>query len=83
VLAKVLIIICLLAILYSLVTALIFLIKDKGGGSRTVWRLTWRIGLSLLLFLGMYVAYRMGWIESGSGGPVRYSQPPVAEQPGP
>ena len=82
-LAKVLIIVGLLAILYSLVTALIFLIKDRGDSTRTVWRLTWRIGLSLLLFLGIYVAYRMGWIEPGSGGPVRYSQPPAVEQSGP
>jgi hypothetical protein len=80
VLVKVLIIIALLTILYSLFSALIFLVKDKGESTRTVRRLSWRIGLSLLLFLGIYFAYRMGWVEPGSSGPIRYGQPPVNEQ---
>jgi ABC-type multidrug transport system permease subunit len=64
---KILIIVFILIILYSLGSALIFLVKDHGEGDRTVKRLTWRIGLSLVLFLFIWVAYYMEWIEPGSG----------------
>ena len=73
---KILIIIFLVTILYSLGSALIFLVKDHGEGDRTVNRLTWRIGLSLVLFLFLWGAYQLGWIEPNSG-PVRV---PVTEQ---
>lgn len=74
---KILIIVFLLTILYSLGSALIFLVKDHGEGDRTVKRLSWRIGLSLVLFLFLWFAYQMGWIEPNSG-PVRV---PVSAQP--
>lgn len=67
---KVLTILFLLTILYSLASSLIFLVRDKGEGERTVKRLTWRIGLSIVLFVFLWVAYHFGWIEPGSG-PVR------------
>ena len=73
---KILIIIFLVTILYSLGSALIFLVKDRGEGDRTVNRLTWRIGLSLILFLFLWGAYQLGWIEPNSG-PVRVT---VTEQ---
>ena len=64
---KILIIVFLLVILYSLASALIFLVKDHGEGDRTVKRLTWRIGLSLVLFVFLWVAYQLGWIEPHQG----------------
>ena len=67
---KFLIILFLLVIMYSLASSFWFLVKDKGEGDRTVKRLTWRIGLSLLLFLFLWLAFQMGWIEPSSG-PVR------------
>ncbi len=67
---KILIILFLIVILYSLASSFWYLVKDKGQGDRTVRRLTWRIGLSLLLFLLLWVGYQMGWIEPTSG-PVR------------
>lgn len=67
---KILIVLFLIVILYSLLSSFWFLVKDKGEGDRTVKRLTWRIGLSLLLFLFLWAAYQMGWIEPSSG-PVR------------
>jgi hypothetical protein len=73
---KILIIIFIIIILYSLGSALVFLVKDHGEGDRTVNRLTWRIGLSLVLFLFLWGAYQLGWIEPNSG-PVRV---PVTEQ---
>ncbi len=66
-LIKFIIILFLLIILYSLVSSFFFLVKDKGQGDRTVQRLTWRVGLSLLLFLLLWVAYTLGWIEPNSG----------------
>lgn len=73
---KILIIVFLLAIIYSLGSALIFLVRDHGEGKRTVNRLSWRIGLSLVLFLFLWIAYQLGWIEPNSG-PVRI---PAVEQ---
>lgn len=74
---KIFIILGLLLILYSLGSALIFLVKDHGSGDRTVKRLTWRIALSLVLFLALWAAYQMGYIET-KRGPVSW---PQAEQP--
>ncbi len=71
---KIFIIVGLLLILYSLGSALIFLVKDHGEGDRTVKRLTWRIALSLILFLALWAAYQMGYIEPNSG-PVNWPQP--------
>lgn len=76
---KILTIVFLLAIIYSLASSLIFLVKDKGEGDRTVKRLTWRIGLSMVLFLLLYGAFLMGWIEP-SKGPIG-RMPPEQAQP--
>ena len=64
---KILIIVFILIILYSLGSALFFLVRDHGEGDRTVKRLTWRIGLSLVLFLFLWAAYQMGWVEPNQG----------------
>ena len=72
---KILIILFLLVIMYSLASSFWFLVRDKGQGDRTVKRLTWRIGLSLVLFLLLWLAFQMGWIEPSSG-PVRIPGPP-------
>lgn len=70
-LVKAVIIIFLVVILYSLGSAFVFMVRDKGQGDRALHRLMWRIGLSLFLLGLLYVMFQMGWIES-SGGPVRY-----------
>lgn len=70
-LVKAVIILFLIVILYSLGSAFVFMVKDKGEGDRTLHRLMWRIGLSLFLLLLLFIMFQMGWIES-SGGPVRY-----------
>ena len=79
--SKVIIILFLLAIGWSLVSAFWFLIKDKGEGDRTVWRLTWRIGLSLVLFVFLYLSFLFGWIEPSSRGPIGL-KPPAEESAG-
>lgn len=70
-LVKAVIIIFLLVILYSLGSAFVCMVRDKGEGDRALHRLMWRIGLSIFLLLLLYVMFQLGWIES-SGGPVRY-----------
>lgn len=60
---KSLVIILLLVILASLFSALVFLVRDQGSTHRTVRALTWRIGLSIGLFLLLLLAGWMGWIE--------------------
>jgi hypothetical protein len=70
-LVKAVIILFLITILYSLGSAFYFMVRDKGEGERTLHRLMWRIGLSMLLLLSLYVMFQLGLIEP-SGGPVRY-----------
>lgn len=60
---KVIIVILLLMILYSLGSALYYLVKEKGNSTDVVKALTWRIGLSLFLFLLLFFCYWMGWIQ--------------------
>ena len=74
---KILIIVFIITILYSLGSALFFLVKDHGEGDRTVKRLTWRIGLSIVLFAFLWIAHQLGWIEPNQG-PVGMQ---VSEQP--
>lgn len=52
------------AILFSLGSALVYLMRDKGRSNRTVRALTWRISLSIVLFLFILFAHWMGWIDS-------------------
>ena len=70
-LAKLVIIVFLLTILYALGSSFYFMVKDKGEGDRTLKRLMWRIGLSLLLLALLFIMFQLGWIE-GSGGPINY-----------
>jgi len=71
---KIIIILFLLTILYSLASAFFFLVRDRGQGDRMVKRLTWRIGLSLLLFVLLWGAFQMGWIHPSGKGPVGVSR---------
>ena len=61
-LAKTIIIIVMLIIFGALVSGLIFLVRDKGKTERTVKALTWRIGLSLSLFVFLFLAFKFHWI---------------------
>lgn len=55
----------LIVIVLSLASALVYLVKDKGGSDRTVKALTWRIGLSLGLFLVLMIGTYTGLITPG------------------
>ena len=63
-LVKAIIILFLLIILYSLGSALFYLVRDnKEDDTRVVKALTWRICLSLLLFSLLFIAFSLGWIK--------------------
>jgi hypothetical protein len=59
---KIIIISALVLIVGALFSALVFLYKDKGKGERTARSLTWRIGLSLGLFMLLMTGYYLGII---------------------
>lgn len=59
---RVLVVLLLLAIVGSLFSGLLFLYRDRGDSQRMARALTWRIGLSLALFLVLLAAFRFGLI---------------------
>jgi hypothetical protein len=61
--ARTIIFIVMLVILISLASGLIFLIRDEGKTKRTVKALSWRIGLSIALFLFLFLAFSLEWIH--------------------
>ena len=60
---KLVIIVFLFIILYCLGSGLFYLVKDTSHSNRVAKALTWRIGLSLLLFILLFIAYGLGWIH--------------------
>lgn len=68
-LAKTLVIIFLLAIVYNLGAGLYYMMTDKGTTNRTVKALTWRIGLSVALILVVMLMIWTGVLKPhGVGG---------------
>ena len=61
-LIKIAVILMLVLIFASLFSALVFLYRDKGRGTRTAKALTWRIGLSITLFLMLMAGHYFGII---------------------
>jgi FtsH-binding integral membrane protein len=50
-------------ILAALFSGLFFMVRDQGRSTRTVKALTWRIGLSLALFLLLLAGYYFGLLK--------------------
>lgn len=63
-LSRIIIVIFLLLIIGSLVSALYYLVKDKGGSDRTVKALTVRVALSVTLFLLLMAGFYFGVIPA-------------------
>jgi hypothetical protein len=63
---KGIIIALLVFIIFSLGSALYFLMRDPSNSTRVVKALTWRISLSLVVFALLMVAYMFGWITPHS-----------------
>lgn len=61
-LISIIVLVMLVLIFASLFSALVFLFKDKGRGTRTVRALTWRIGLSITLFVLLMAGFHFGVI---------------------
>lgn len=62
---KLLILVAFVAILASLASGLVYLFKDDHNSRRVVKALTWRIGLSVALFVILLLANALGLIEPG------------------
>ncbi len=60
---KILVVIAFILIISSLASALVFLMRDKGRSNRTVQALAFRVGFSILLFVLILVAHKLGWIQ--------------------
>ena len=60
---KYLIVVILLFIVFSLGSAMFYLVKGKGQSQNTVRFLTVRVALSVVLFLFIILSAKMGWIE--------------------
>ena len=50
-------------IIYSLASALYYMMKDGEGSKRMVKALTLRVGISIALFLFILLSFWMGWIK--------------------
>jgi Protein of unknown function (DUF2909) len=59
---KIVVVVGLIAIVAALFSALVFLYRDRGHGTRMVKALAIRVGLSILLVTFLLVSYFMGWI---------------------
>lgn len=60
---RIVVLIFLVLIIASLGSALVFLIRDHGTGTRTVKALALRVGLSIVLFVLLMVGLATGVIE--------------------
>lgn len=60
---KLFIIFVMILIAVSLFSGLIFLIRDSGNSKRMIKALTLRIGMSLLLFIFLLLAFKFGLIQ--------------------
>jgi DUF2909 family protein len=72
---KAFVILIFLGILVSLGSAVKFLVADRSDSDRLVQALTWRIGLSIVLFLLLIVGYKLGWITPNADTPGRVGGP--------
>lgn len=59
---KVIVVAALVAVIASLFSALYYLYRDRGHGTRMVRMLAVRVALSASLVAFLVIAYRMGWI---------------------
>ncbi len=62
-LIKIIVLVLLALIVLSLGAGMFALVNDRGESNRTVKFLTFRIALSILVFLFIAFAFYMGWIQ--------------------
>lgn len=71
---KSIVLISFLLILISLASALFHLVKHKDESEKTVKALTYRITLSLILFILVFIAFATGWVKPSGLGTVIHKQ---------
>ena len=55
----------LIAIVASLASAAVFMVRGRGDSRRMAKALAWRVGLSVTLFLLLVLGYALGLIQPG------------------
>jgi hypothetical protein len=55
----------LIAIVVSLGSAAVFMVRGRGDSRRMAKALAWRVGLSVTLFLLLVIGYALGLIQPG------------------
>jgi len=55
----------LIAIVVSLGSAAVFMVRGRGDSRRMAKALAWRVGLSVTLFLLLLIGYALGLIQPG------------------
>jgi len=60
---KTVIVVLLLIVIFSLGQALVYLIKDESKTDRMLKSLTWRIGLSVFIFILLLIGQAVGLIQ--------------------
>jgi hypothetical protein len=60
---KLIVVILLVGIIASLGSALFHFVREPHGSERMAKSLTWRIGLSLVLFILLMIGFASGWIQ--------------------
>lgn len=73
---KIIIFVFFIGILYSLGSGFYYMVRDKGESDRLVRQLSWRVGLSLLLFLLLFAGFKLGYIVPSGYSPVQYQTSP-------
>jgi heme/copper-type cytochrome/quinol oxidase subunit 4 len=62
---RAIVIVALIAVVAALFSALVFLYRDRGRGTRVVTALAVRVLLSMALLAFLVFSWWMGWIEPG------------------
>ena len=60
---KILILLLIVFIIFNLGRGLFFLLKKQSDREQVAKALTWRVGLSFVLFLFLIAAILLGWIQ--------------------
>ena len=60
---KIIILLFVLVIVYCLGSALFFLLRDGSDSKRMAKALTWRVILSVSVFVLLMIAYALGWVH--------------------
>lgn len=80
-LLKIVVILTLVAIIASLASGMLFLVKDKGQTERTAKALTVRIVLSVSLFALLMLSIAAGWLKPHGVYPAGHPVTQPADKP--